>query len=321
MCPSNQVPDETRRRMLRELEAAGAEAFRGTRAHLLEGAAVGAADLRKLGGERYVQHLMSTAPDKTALTNGVGLTYWHTTGLQSVEVSHKLAAALMATSAVGALDNARLPWPAFEIRIPPGLLESSHGEVYSCLVHDTPPWIPPRYTRGSAGVLVMYYDTRSIGHIGVDTLAGIARYEPDGEASISNVREFLRAEYDADREDRLKQMLLRLVTGVILLVTEARADKPTAYPLHPLRPAKRGEPRVNTHRVSRPVSIDVTATVRDFVRGVGRDSPHVTTLVRGHWRQQAHGPKHSLRRTTWIEPFWRGEGPISVRPTRLADRE
>lgn len=281
---------------------------------------MGAEHVRKLGAESFVRWMMSTAPDKTALTNAMGLTHWHTTGLQSVELSHKLAAALMATSAVGALDNARLPWPAFEIRIPPGLLESSHGEVYSCLVHDTPPWIPSRYTRGSAGVIVMYYDTRSIGHIGVENLAGIARYEPDGETNISNVREFLRAEYDADREDRLKQMLLRLVTGVILLVTEARADKPAAFPQHPLRPAKRGEPRVNTHRLVRSVSIDATATVRDFVLGIGRDSPHVTTLVRGHWRQQPHGEGRALRRKQWIMPFWRGEGPISVRPTTLHDR-
>lgn len=30
------------------------------------------------------------------------------------------------------------------------------------------------------------------------------------------------------------------------------------------------------------------------------------SLVRGHWRNQAHGPGHSLRRLTWIEPHVRG---------------
>lgn len=28
--------------------------------------------------------------------------------------------------------------------------------------------------------------------------------------------------------------------------------------------------------------------------------------VRGHWREQAHGEKHSLRKTMWILPFWKG---------------
>lgn len=37
----------------------------------------------------------------------------------------------------------------------------------------------------------------------------------------------------------------------------------------------------------------------------------VRTTVRGHFRWQAHGPKHSLRRLTWIAPFARGpkDGP------------
>ena len=28
--------------------------------------------------------------------------------------------------------------------------------------------------------------------------------------------------------------------------------------------------------------------------------------VSGFWREQPHGPQRSLRKTLWIEPFWRG---------------
>jgi hypothetical protein len=28
--------------------------------------------------------------------------------------------------------------------------------------------------------------------------------------------------------------------------------------------------------------------------------------VSGYWREQPHGPSRSLRKTLWIEPFWRG---------------
>jgi len=31
-------------------------------------------------------------------------------------------------------------------------------------------------------------------------------------------------------------------------------------------------------------------------------------IVRGHWRNQAHGPKHSLRKLIFIQPFWKGTG-------------
>lgn len=33
-------------------------------------------------------------------------------------------------------------------------------------------------------------------------------------------------------------------------------------------------------------------------------------LVRGHWRNQPHGPKNSLRRLTWIQPHWKGEETV-----------
>lgn len=36
----------------------------------------------------------------------------------------------------------------------------------------------------------------------------------------------------------------------------------------------------------------------------------VRTLVQGHWRNQSHGPKHSLRKLMWINPFWRGDSDL-----------
>lgn len=49
----------------------------------------------------------------------------------------------------------------------------------------------------------------------------------------------------------------------------------------------------------------------------------VRTMVRGHWRQQAHGPNHSLRKVIWIRPTWRGpeDAPISIHATRLKATE
>ena len=34
--------------------------------------------------------------------------------------------------------------------------------------------------------------------------------------------------------------------------------------------------------------------------------PTVQWMVRGHYRMQAHGPQHALRRKQWIKPFWKG---------------
>lgn len=63
-----------------------------------------------------------------------------------------------------------------------------------------------------------------------------------------------------------------------------------------------GRPRafvVGTH-----VTIDKRLKGDTHATGTGR-TPSVASYVRGNWRNQAHGPQHSLRRLQWIEPFWR----------------
>jgi len=60
-------------------------------------------------------------------------------------------------------------------------------------------------------------------------------------------------------------------------------------------------------RVGSEVTVD--PEIRDYVLGVTTGEGHklaYRTVVRGHWRDQAHGPKHSLRRAKWIRPHVRG---------------
>jgi len=45
-------------------------------------------------------------------------------------------------------------------------------------------------------------------------------------------------------------------------------------------------------------------------------SPQVRFSVRGHWRQQPHGPQNSLRKLLWIQPFWKGTDTGDLDPTR-----
>ncbi len=55
-----------------------------------------------------------------------------------------------------------------------------------------------------------------------------------------------------------------------------------------------------------PVKIDLRQHLREALDGKAGGSPTVQFLVRGHWRAQAYGPKASLRKTIWVEPFWKG---------------
>lgn len=62
-------------------------------------------------------------------------------------------------------------------------------------------------------------------------------------------------------------------------------------------------------------NVTISTEMRDLVRneGTGGHSLAYRTLVRGHWRNQAHGPARSLRTRRWIEPHIRGnELPTKV---------
>jgi hypothetical protein len=52
------------------------------------------------------------------------------------------------------------------------------------------------------------------------------------------------------------------------------------------------------------------------------NSPAVRFLVRGHWRNQAHGEGRSLRTFKWIEPFWKGPEMAEIvnKPYRVDGR-
>jgi hypothetical protein len=61
--------------------------------------------------------------------------------------------------------------------------------------------------------------------------------------------------------------------------------------------------------------ITVSPEMRELVRneGSGTHALSYRTLVRGHWRNQAHGPGYALRTRRWIEPHIRGnELPTKV---------
>lgn len=54
--------------------------------------------------------------------------------------------------------------------------------------------------------------------------------------------------------------------------------------------------------------VTIDPEIREIVRTEGAQRHALTyrTLVRGHWRNQAHGPNHTLRVRKWIEPHIRG---------------
>lgn len=70
---------------------------------------------------------------------------------------------------------------------------------------------------------------------------------------------------------------------------------------------KNGPPEGVQYELGKEVAIDLRQELRRVLGGSREGaSPAVQFLVRGHWRNQAHGEGRALRRRQWIEPFWKG---------------
>ena len=126
----------------------------------------------------------------------------------------------------------------------------------------------------------------------------------------------------------------RLIVSVVSAVSHREMVSEVDKDAHS-RYAKRGKGRAFSHpaeprvwQITAPIDIDLTERVRQFQ--LGEESPPdghhrhgkpltLQSVVAGHWKMQPCGPRHSQRKSMWIQPYWRGpeNAPIAVRPHAL----
>lgn len=110
---------------------------------------------------------------------------------------------------------------------------------------------------------------------------------------------------DDDKEAR--KTIQRVVLGALAYVTAVDGALTQRFPAPVKKKARGDEPRIAHWAIGRTIKIDpeLVRTARSGSREVALRLKH-RHIVRGHYRNQAHGPKHSARRRQWIAPFWRG---------------
>ena len=136
----------------------------------------------------------------------------------------------------------------------------------------------------------------------------IADSEFDPEKPPNSLPELAKVQkYDLD--SRADVLIRRIVAGVCLLIASHTADRNSSgVSISSIeQKAKRGRPPSRIHRISRKRVLPVIFrdTLAGYISG-DRSSPNVRFVVRGHWRNQACGPRLSERRMQWIQPFWKG---------------
>jgi hypothetical protein len=197
---------------------------------------------------------------------------WRLASYARLEVGHRLAAALCLTDVPADVD-VRAPWPCWSLVLPDGLIPTLVAGQESA-VRAARLWI--------AGTEVLFV-----------VLSNGLIIPSDGSQADAG------------------GLISNLVRGACLALSNPADFRKDAHHRPTARASKKGRsgpPELAQARylLSAPVKIDLREHLRGVLEGRKGAAPTVQFLVRGHWRNQAHGPRRSLRRVQWIEPFWKG---------------
>lgn len=218
---------------------------------------------------------------------------WLNCGFPRLEIGHKLAASLALTDIPDDIEVVA-PWPMWSIVVPPNLLA------------------PP----GERDIARLWVTGTQVNFICMQ----------DG-AIIGPLYEGLR---DEAREKFGDKNLLESI-GCLIRGSCLALSNPDDY--RKSRPGSAGKgsraggaPNFAANRflLTAPVTVDVRQHLLDTITGKRQSgAPTIQFYVRGHWRNQAHGPGRALRKHIRIEGFWKGpnSGDIALRTHRIRGQE
>lgn len=118
------------------------------------------------------------------------------------------------------------------------------------------------------------------------------------------------ATYWSPEDNTTLDAIGRVGVGISLYIQTKREDlKPDV----PKRTRARQKGLSTRYTVGRAVKLPgMTGAAKSYARGEGK-ARKTRWVRRGHWRNQAYGPRWSLHRPVWIEPKWMGRGEFAPR--------
>lgn len=227
---------------------------------------------------------------------------WAKLGFQKIEMTDAFAASLIVSKAE--LADVRMPWKAFVIDIPLGLIFTEEGDSIDKMLVDC--------TDGDA----------------ID--CKVFAFASDGGKRWVTV---VSLKQDEDPNDACSNVIRRLVasTCIACTVPGLLQKRPEPNGPRPSKPVKRdpkappAPPTFARYVLGKPINVDFRDRVRQFCRtgSFAGSKLEVRTMVRGHFKIVHHGPNWSLAKSKWIEPYWKGpeDGLTIVRPHVMKEPE
>lgn len=246
-----------------------------------------------------------------ALRNLHLIARWAWFGFNEISLSRDLSVGLVLTEAPEDLEVLRLPFPAFVISVPEGVVPFfvPDGDTSRQQWADTI-WVHELETEPGAVVLEISVCWRGLAvmrHLPRE----IAGLDPE-EVTPPEERSFL------PEDEHILDVAWRYLRNFLLWLEAMggmRSHRPEVVPpkLAEKR-QRRGEAWPKSWVMGREVVLgsELRRAAAEFV--LGRSQRHAVPgwhlrhrfVVRGHWRNQACGFQRTLRRRRWIQPFWKG---------------
>lgn len=237
--------------------------------------------------------------------------HWFSAGLPRVSVGHRLAASFCATRVPeDCAAEALLPWPAFAIDVPRGIIPiKQRDDLWVAHVIAFPQMMVTGLEAQCFFMVTAHDSVRGVRADKASPLGGPVLSTRD----IARYAEGLLVSRDYFARER--GLALRLALGVILELSAHRPASARASGGVPLRRSRHGEPQCTMVRLTRDVKVDCRQHVRDYIRGVSDRALSVQHMVRGHWKMQTHGEGGRERKFIHVEPYWRGpdDAPIALK--------
>jgi len=211
------------------------------------------------------------------------------------------------------------PWEAFLVDLPEGLVMEVDGDespIKWALVHAIPS------SKGLVWNILLEADGMEIWRHGLTT-------EQLVEVGNGLLNPVFGPELD-QRDLLILTLVGRLVIGLCLTlsdpskVREVKRKERARGSFRMVSKKNKGKGTTRNFVVGAPVNVDCRKAIKEAIQKPRKG--HVLTvrsLVRGHWKMQPHGPRNSLRKLIFREPFWRGpkDAPIVKREHVVGDAE
>jgi hypothetical protein len=237
---------------------------------------------------------------------------WAAVGYPTLDITHRLAATLMATKIDKTVEQMIIPpFPGVVVKLPDNLLflQDANGNLTSCALLGFS-------TAEYQGVPCISYTMFSQSTTSVfGTNVPIVGFVTEGDRLGMDYGE-VEAE---DIDMRSSEMARKLILGLCLYLSDpSKLGEPRGQKKKKGKPAQRQRmpgqlPQATTYVIGREIDLDknVVVGIREYVLH-GRKAPAVQYIVSGHWKMQPYGPGRAERKLIRIEPYWRGpvDAPI-----------